>query len=186
MEFFDFGRPLWRHLWEMSKYYRPGLQGSMSPTRRIFQNFHSSQHKGTSPKKISKKKGQHIRDFFSTLGDRCADPFNIYPNIIGQDYRARCPLQDVYFGILALCRIRALLPREFRQFLTLRLWPRITLKPFGLERWNLVGLWGPMAPTVEFSERFEALIHFEKSGIYCTIGFMQRAICIMHGVTSSW
>ena len=111
---------------------------------------------------------------FSNLDGRCDVIYRKFQNIIRQNYRARCPLQDVYFAISALCRIRALLPWNVRRFLTLRLWPWITLKPFGLESWNLVGLWGPMAPTVNFSETLVAVIGFEKSGIYCTIGFMHR------------
>ena len=50
---------------------------------------------------------------FSTLDGRCDVIYGNYQNIIIQDYRARCPLCDVYLGIVTACSIRALLPRKF-------------------------------------------------------------------------
>jgi len=39
MEFFNFGRSLRHHLWEMFQYFWTSLLGASSPTRDIFRNF---------------------------------------------------------------------------------------------------------------------------------------------------
>ena len=96
----------------------------------------------------------------------CLRCFNVFTvPAVSMSFMSLLPISPVLFTVVNVFTV-------FAVFLTLRIWPRITLKPFGLESRNLVGIWVPMAPMVDFSERFESLVHFEKSGIYCTIGFM--------------
>ena len=54
----------------------------MSPTRRIFRNFDILQHKGTSPKKISKNKGLSEFSIFFRLWAIVVPTLLIYIQIL--------------------------------------------------------------------------------------------------------